>query len=129
MSAPYLADSSDAVTGPDTVADLGTAARRGRTDVFTLTRALVFTKEAYRTLRSRGRDARPSPARNAAPEAAGLAAAGPRRVGEAPAPARVLTPWDLIDEDPSPAGVTFTVFQQRPRASRLHLQRQHQQAA
>lgn len=70
-----------------------------RGEIFALTRALVFTKEAYRNLRWRGAHA-------SAPKAAA-----------SPADSPVLTPWDMIDEEAGEAGIAFTPFQQRSERS------------
>ena len=82
-----------------------------RVDVFALTRALVFTKDTYRTLRAKVTQARERPPvdEHAVVQAAQAALAS------LPIPERALTPWDLIDEEPSAAGVEFTNFQQRAR--------------
>lgn len=77
------------------VPELDLPADRG--DLFALTRALVFTKEAYRTLR------RPRPAAPAPTE--------PIRVDIKPIVA--LTPWDLMDDEASEGGIAFTFFQRR----------------
>jgi hypothetical protein len=96
--------------------------------MFALTRALVFTKEAYRTLRAKVTPRR----RPAIDDSEALAAATAQQammvgasavspmVSDASSltPADALTPWDMIDEEDSPAGVTFTIFQQRRRTTR-----------
>ena len=88
--------------------------RGGQSDLLALTRALVFTKEAYRTLRTRS-TSRPTPP--AGPLAPTLKVAGrPESFPIAAARAeRPLTPWDLMDEVDSPDGVTFATFQRRPQ--------------
>ena len=88
----------------------------GRDDLVALTRALVFTKEAYRTLRTK---AAPPPTPPAGHHAPVLQVAGGRESYPIAAaqPARPLTPWDLMDEVDSPEGVTFATFQRRPQPS------------
>ena len=87
-----------------------------RDDLFALTRALVFTKEAYRTLRTKSAPPPTPPAGQRAPT---LKVAGGRESYPIAAaqPARALTPWDLMDEVDSPEGVMFATFQRRPQPS------------
>lgn len=114
-----------------------TEAAPARDDLFALTRALVFTKEAYRTLKTRSAP-RPTPPAAAAvthgvafrsepavqgfaqslhgvgqPESFPITAAA----GAVPQAERPLTPWDLMDESDARGGVTFAAFQRRPAAS------------
>lgn len=107
-----------------------TAPEGARADVFSLTRALVLTKEAYRNLWSRPRHAGTAGAAESSRSFGKTPTVRARRTASRKSTSvpDVLTPWDLIDEDPSPTGVTFAVFQQRPRASRLHLSPQQQAA-
>lgn len=76
----------------------GPLSSKDRGEVFALTRALSFTRRAYRTLMMRSRST-PSPA---TPEVLTAVTAEP-----------ALTPWDMIDEHDSQDGVAFTFFQQR----------------
>lgn len=76
----------------------GSLSSKDRGEVFALTRALSFTRRAYRTLTMRSRSA-PAPA---TAEVLNAIAAEP-----------ALTPWDMIDERDSQDGVAFTFFQQR----------------
>jgi len=88
-------------------------------DVMALTRALVFTKETYRTLRSKAESKAEVVDLEAVARAARVAIESPTlthaRLPETHVSDRALTPWDMIDEEPSPAGVEFTGFQQRAR--------------
>lgn len=99
------------------------SAGTSRTDVLALTRALVFTKEAFRTLRSRVKPgSRPSADEAVIARATDALAGRAADACPSPAPRRgpALTPWDLMDEDDSPAGVTFAFFQRRLREVRHH---------
>lgn len=106
----------------------------GPNDLLALTRALVFTKEAYGRLRLKAAP-RPDPAgglptpsltMSANAAVAGSTPAGPSHrastsstagVGVAAAPGRPLTPWELMDEGDATHGVTFADFQRRPQES------------
>jgi hypothetical protein len=85
-----------------------------RVDLFALTRALVFTKEAYRTLRSKVQGRRNETMRITPAEDA---AAQPEETFVIPPlMSKALTPWDLMDEADSTSGVTFSEFQARQLA-------------
>jgi hypothetical protein len=97
-----------------------------RVDLFALTRALVFTKEAYRTLKAKVRGRRNEMMRltpddeGAAIEPAVTFIAAPLAMTRD----KALTPWDLMDDEENDAGVTFAEFQQR-----RPLERQRRRAA
>jgi hypothetical protein len=106
-------------------------------EAFSLSRAFVATKEACRSFRSRvmrhgqpyGRAADGDESTGGPTLRTSATARSRRAAGRKPATVpTVLTPWDLLDEDPSPAGVTFAPFQQRPRLSPLHPLQQQQAA-
>lgn len=88
-----------------------------RVDLFALTRALVFTKEAYRTLKNKVRGQREETMRLAddsagtnADEAVTFVAPPLSIVRD-----KALTPWDMMDDEENMEGVEFTQFQRRQR--------------
>lgn len=90
----------------------------GRNDLFALARALVFTREAYRTLQTKATPRPTPPAGHPAPflQVAGRPESFPIAAAR---PERPLTPWDLMDDHDSPEGVAFATFQRRPHHVRL----------
>jgi hypothetical protein len=88
-----------------------------RVDLFALTKALVFTKEAYRTLKNKVRNRRTETMRLAdshetsAMEQAEVFVAAPLSIVRD----KALTPWDMMDDEESDGGVAFTEFQARQR--------------
>jgi hypothetical protein len=87
----YLSERDVRTTGHD-------SNPRSDRERFILTRAMVFTREAYRSLRI-------APSHPPAPA---------KGIGPAP-----LTPWDLMDEEESDAGIAFTLFQRRSERAAL----------
>ena len=83
-------------------------------DLFALTKALVFTKESYRILRAKAIPRPRPPVDEDASSRVIEAVFPPRPARVKPDPA--LTPWDLMDEEDSPEGITFSLFQRRPHA-------------
>jgi hypothetical protein len=94
-----------------------TETRAPRVDLFALTRALVFTKEAYRTLKNKVRSRRNQTMRlvdgqeASAAEPAETFVAAPLSIVRD----KALTPWDMMDDEETDAGVTFSEFQARQR--------------